>query len=72
MRCRVKSLIERNPYRVLEMSRETASVNGEEGGDDVKSVLPLCPGRHACYNGRYNALQCSDAELINKTGPSSD
>ncbi len=26
----------------------------EEGGDDVKSSWPLCPGLHTCYNGRYN------------------
>ncbi len=35
-------------------SRETAPVNGEEGGDDVKSSWPLYPGLHTCYNGRYN------------------
>ena len=26
-------------------------VNTEEGGDDVKSSWPLCPGPHTCYNG---------------------
>ena len=51
---------------------ETAEVNSEEGGDDVKSSCPLCSGLHTCYNGRYNERQCSDAEQITKTGPSSD
>src|SRR5690625_3959812 len=32
-------------------SWETAGVNSEEGGDDVKSSCPLCPGLHTCYNG---------------------
>ena len=27
-------------------SRETAGDNPEEGGDDVKSSCPLCPGLH--------------------------
>ena len=39
---------------------------GEEGGDDVKSVRPLCPGPHTRYNGGYNGLQCREAELILK------
>ena len=26
-------------------------MNVEEGGDDVKSSWPLCPGLHTCYNG---------------------
>ena len=47
-------------------SGETAPHNGEEGGDDVKSVWPLCPGLHTRYNGRYNGLQWSDPELILK------
>ncbi len=45
-------------------SWETAGDNPEEGGDDVKSSCPLCPGLHACYNGRYNGLQGRKAELI--------
>ena len=28
----------------------------EEGGDDVKSSWPLCPGLHTCYNGRYKRV----------------
>ena len=38
-------------------SLETAEVNSEEGEDDVKSSCPLCPGLHACYNGRYSQLR---------------
>ena len=46
VRCRVKSLNERNPYRQLPAgnagdSGETAGVKPEEGGDDVKSSWPL-------------------------------
>jgi hypothetical protein len=50
VRCSVKSGNERNPYRVLYMSRETAQnfVHNflwirfwEEGGDDVKSAWPF-------------------------------
>ncbi len=53
-------------------SWETASDNGEEGGDDVKSSWPLCPGLHTCYNGRHNRTQYRKVEQIPKTGPSSD
>src|SRR5436190_13483762 len=38
----------------------------EEGGDDVKSSWPLCPGLHTCYNGRYKALQSRETEPIAK------
>ncbi len=46
VRCRVKSLNERNPYLQLPAgyagnSGETAGVKPEEGGDDVKSSWPL-------------------------------
>ena len=54
VRCWVKSRNERNPYPVLlsnEISQETAADNVEEGGDDVKSSWPLCPGLHTYYNG---------------------
>jgi hypothetical protein len=47
----------------------TARVNREEGGDDVKSSWPLCPGLHTCYNGRYKPLQCREAELIGESRP---
>ena len=32
-------------------SNETAGDKSEEGGDDVKSSCPLCPGLHTYYNG---------------------
>ncbi len=46
VRCRVKSLNERNPCLQLPASNvgdseETAGVKPEEGGDDVKSSWPL-------------------------------
>ena len=43
VRCSVKSSNERNPCRMLNFSSETAWVNQEEGGDDVKSAWPLTP-----------------------------
>ena len=46
--------------------------NQEEGGDDVKSVWPLRPGLHTCYNARYNGKRSRKAEQIHKTGLSSD
>ena len=45
-------------------SKETADVKAEEGGDDVKSSCPLCPGRHTCYNGRYKETQWREPEQI--------
>ena len=51
---------------------ETAGVKPEEGGDDVKSSCPLCPGLHTCYNGRHNGLPTREGERIPKAGPSSD
>src|SRR6202042_841157 len=56
-------------YHLVEHSDETASDNGEEGGDDVKSSWPLCPGLHTCYNGRYKPLQTREGELIGKSRP---
>jgi hypothetical protein len=44
----------------------------EEGGDDVKSAWPLCPGLHTRYNGQYNGLQNREVEPILKAGLSSD
>ncbi len=77
VRCWVKSRNERNPYPMLPIPKgrhswETASDNGEEGRDDVKSSWPLCPGPHTCYNGRYRGMQCCKVEQIPKAGPSSD
>ena len=43
---------------------ETAGFKLEEGGDDVKSSWPLCPGLHACYNGLYRGLRDRKVELI--------
>src|SRR5580693_9979473 len=71
VRCWVKSRNERNPCPMLPArlygggdSWETAGVNSEEGGDDVKSSCPLCPGLHACYNGRYKGLRYREVERI--------
>ena len=77
MRCSVKSGNERNPCRQLPAdnagdSGETARVKREEGADDVKSVWPLRPGLHTCYNGRYNGQQYREVEPIHKIGLSSD
>ena len=77
VKCRVKSLNERNPCRYLltrngEDSSETAGVKPEEGGDDVKSSWPLCLGLHTCYNGMYRTMQDRKVEQIAKAYPSSD
>ena len=77
MRCSVKSGNERNPCRQLPSSNagdsgETARVKREEGADDVKSVWPLRPGLHTCYNGRYSGKRDREVEQIPKTVPSSD
>ena len=64
VRCWVKSRNERNPHRRLDMSDETASINGEEGGDDVKSARPLRPGRHTRYNGRDKEWRTREGERI--------
>ena len=42
----------------------TAPDNGEEGGDDVKSAWPLCPGLHTCYNAGHKPLPTREGELI--------
>ena len=44
----------------------------EEGGDEVKSSWPLCPGLHTCHNGHYRGKQDRKVEPIPKSGPSSD
>ncbi len=69
VRCWVKSRNERNPYCQLltghaEDSGGTAGDKPEEGGDDVKSSWPLCPGLHTCYNGRYRTTQSREVEQI--------
>src|SRR3954468_9897476 len=72
VRCWVKSRNERNPYPMLPArnggdSWETAGVNSEEGGDDVKSSCPLRPGLQTCYNGRYKGLLSREGERIPKS-----
>ena len=70
VRCWVKSRNERNPYPLLPrewLSEETAGDELEEGGDDVKSSWPLCPGPHTCYNGRYKGSLTCEGELIPKS-----
>jgi hypothetical protein len=72
VRCWVKSRNERNPCLQLPArnggnSEDTAPVNGEEGGDDVKSSWPLCPGLHTCYNGRYKGQRNREVEPIPKS-----
>ena len=69
MRCWVKSRNERNPYPLLPregVSEETAGDELEEGGDDVKSSWPLCPGQHTCYNGEYRGERDREVEPIPK------
>ncbi len=77
MRCRVKSLNERNPCRLLlpgnaGHSDETAGVKPEEGGDDVKSSWSLCSGLQTSYNAWYNEKQYREVEQISKARPSSN
>ncbi len=67
--CWVKSRNERNPCPMLPAgnagnSSETAGVNSEEGGDEVKSSCPLCLGLQTCYNGWYNESQNREVEPI--------
>jgi hypothetical protein len=64
VRCWVKSRNERNPYRELYVSRETATLNVEEGGDDVKSARPLRLGRHTRYNGQDKESPTREGEPI--------
>ncbi len=50
-------------------SSETAGVKPEEGGDDVKSSWPLCPGLHTCYNGKYKGQRPREWKRIPKSLP---
>ena len=73
VRCRVKSLNERNPCLQLPAryggdSEETAGVKPEEGGDDVKSSWPLCPGLHTSYNAAYKGKRTREGKQIPKSG----
>ena len=72
VRCWVKSRNERNPRPMLPAgnagdSLETAGVNSEEGGDDVKSSCPLYLGLQTCYNGQYRGLRDRKVERISKS-----
>ncbi len=42
-------------------------MKSEEGGDDVKSSWPLCPGLHTCYNGWYKGKRDREVEQIPKS-----
>ena len=71
VRCWVKSRNERNPYVLLPAgeagdSGQTAWINQEEGGDDVKSVWPLRPGLHTYYNAQHNVNRTREGEEILK------
>ena len=77
VRCWVKSRNERNPYGQLPArqgghSGETAVDKTEEGGDDVKSSCPLCPGLHTYYNGNNRKQQNREVKRISKCCLSSD
>ena len=48
-------------------SKQTAEVNSEEGGDDVKSSWPLCPGPHTYYNGIDRGKRSREVERIPET-----
>ena len=49
-------------HHLVGHSGKTAADNAEEGGDDVKSSCPLCPGLHTYYNGCYRGKRNSDVE----------
>ncbi len=77
VRCWVKSRNERNPRLQLPSglaghSEGTAGDKPEEGGDDVKSSWPLCPGLHTCYSGGDSGKPGREAEPISKSRLSSD
>ena len=44
-------------------------ISREEGGDDVKSSWPLCPGLHTCYNGVHKANRERKLEEIAQITP---
>src|SRR5215471_14624783 len=71
VRCWVKSRNERNPCSMLPAIRSGTHGRlpdkSEEGGVEVKSSCPLCPGLHTCYIGRYKGLQTRERERIPKS-----
>lgn len=52
-------------YEVL--YKETAGDKPEEGGDDVRSVCPLCSGLHRRYSGKDNEWRERELKLISQT-----
>ena len=64
---------ERNPYRLLYVSGETARVNREEGGDDVKSAWPSDTlGYTHDTMAVTESRQSERKSKSHKDGPSSD
>ncbi len=57
------------PTRVGSTLDRLPRLNGEEGGDDVKSVWPLRPGLHTYYNGWYKGKQDRQVEQIPENRP---
>ncbi len=77
VRCWVKSRNERNPYSLLPTdyaghSGGTAGDKPEEGGDDVKSARPLCPGLHTSTMAGTMSSDTARWSKSQKTGLSSD
>ena len=70
MRRTLKWVNKRNPYRMLNFHAELPAKCVEEGGDDVKSARPLCPGLHTSYNGCITTgLQLGNWKLILQKHP---
>ena len=71
VRCWVKSRNERNPCRQLPSLSwglwRDCLCKEEEGGEDVKSSCPLCPGPHTCYNGRDRGKRRREPERTPET-----
>ena len=59
-------------HHLVGHSNKTAVDKTEEGGDDVKSSCPLCPGLRTYYNGTDNRQRRREPERIPKRYPSSD
>src|SRR3712207_7863435 len=45
-------------------SCETAGDKPEEGGDDVKSSCPLCPGLHTCYRSEEHTSELQSRQYL--------
>ncbi len=71
VRCWVKSRNEPTPtvscHHLVGHSNGTVGVRPEEGGDDVKSSWPLCPGLHTYYNGQYKGQRTRKGKRIPKS-----